>query len=273
MLLVLRRRPFWGVMTAILVALASAVPAVAQGTTGVILMHGKQASPGKAPGLRDIAAKLESAGIKAVVPMMPWSEGGWEKISVTPDQVFDILDGYAAQLRAKGAQRIVVVGHSIGANMALAYAVARQNLAGIVMAAPGHAPGYSYNSNSKIKDSVDRAGRLAQAGQGDQSFTGGDDNQGSSIILSTTAGVYFSWMNPRGKAAMPVQAPLLPASIPVMVIIGTRDPAYRFVEANIYQPAAKNPYSKYLVVEATHRDTDFAASQRIADWIKGLPAQ
>jgi len=273
MLLVLRRRPFWGVMTAILVALASAVPAVAQGTTGVILMHGKQASPGKAPGLRDIAAKLESAGIKAVVPMMPWSEGGWEKISVTPDQVFDILDGYAAQLRAKGAQRIVVVGHSIGANMALAYAVARQNLAGIVMAAPGHAPGYSYNSNSKIKDSVDRASRLAQAGQGDQSFTGGDDNQGSSIILSTTAGVYFSWMNPRGKAAMPVQAPLLPASIPVMVIIGTRDPAYRFVEANIYQPAARNPYSKYLVVEATHRDTDFAASQRIADWIKGLPAQ
>lgn len=43
-------------------------------------------------------------------------------------------------------------------------------------------------------------------------------------------------------------------------------------ENAIYKMAAKNPYSKYLVVEAGHRDTDFAASQRIVDWIKGLPA-
>ncbi len=41
----------------------------------------------------------------------------------------------------------------------------------------------------------------------------------------------------------------------------------------IYKPAAKNPYSKCLAVEACHRDTDFAASQRIVHWIKSLPAR
>ncbi|MSP75372.1 MAG: alpha/beta fold hydrolase [Rhodospirillaceae bacterium] len=255
-------------------ALVSAVDlafAQAGGTLGVILMHGKQASPGKSAGLRDIASKLEGAGMKAVVPLMPWSEGGWEKISVTPGQVFDMIDGYAAQLRAQGAQRIVVAGQSLGANMALAYAVSRQNVAGVVMAAPGHNPANSYRTNPAIKEAIDRAAGLAQSGQRDQPFSGGDDNQGSSIRLSTTAGVYISWMSPRGAASMTAQAPLLPASIPLMLIIGTKDPAYSMAEGMIYRPAAKNPYSKYLVVEAGHRDTDFAASQRIVDWIKGLP--
>ena len=78
-------------------------------------------------------------------------------------------------------------------------------------------------------------------------------------------------MSPRGAASMTVQAPQLPASIPLMLVIGTRDPAYRMAEANIYRPAAKHPYSKYLSVEAGHGDTDYAAAQRIVDWIQGLP--
>jgi len=253
-----------------LVSVAELAFAQAGGTLGVILMHGKQSS-NRAPGLRDIASKAESAGMKAVVPLMPWSDSGWEKISVTPEQVFAMIDGYAAQLRGQGAQRIVVGGQSLGANMALAYAVSRQNVAGVVMAAPGHNPANSYRGNPAIKEAIDRAASLAQSGQRDQPFSGGDDNQGSSIRLSTTAGVYISWMSPRGAASMTAQAPLLPASIPVMLIIGTKDPSYGMAENAIYKPAAKNPYSKYLVVEADHKNTDHAASQRIVDWIKGLP--
>lgn len=271
----MKRRNFVAGMSAATTLVAAADLAFAQagGTLGVILMHGKQASPGKAAGLRDIASKAESAGMKVVVPSMPWSEGAWEKINVTPEQVFGMIDGYASQLRGQGAQRIVVGGQSLGANMALAYAVSRQNVAGVVMAAPGHAPGFHYGNNPKIKDAIDRAAALTQSGQGGQAFTGLDDNQGSNFNLVTTAGVYIAWMSPRGQASMQAQAPLLPASIPVMVIIGTKDPAFRSAEAGIYKPAAKNPYSKYLVVEASHRDTDFAASQRIVDWIKGLPAR
>jgi pimeloyl-ACP methyl ester carboxylesterase len=259
------------VVAAVAVVLGMAAAAAAQGTTGVILMHGKQSSPNTA-GLSDIASKAQAAGMKVVVPSMPWGSGGWEKINVTPDQVFAMIDGYASQLRAQGAQRIVVGGQSLGANVALAYAVARQNVAGVVMAAPGHSPGGSYRNNPSIKEAVDRAMQLVQSGQASQSFSGPDDNQGNSIRMSTTAGVYASWLNPRGQASMPAQAPLLPANIPVMLIIGTKDPNFNFAEANIYKPAAKNPYSRYLVIDGgDHRNTDQAASQRIVDWIKGLP--
>lgn len=255
-----------------LVSAADAAIAQAGGMLGVIWMHGKQSS-NRTPGLRDIASKAESAGMKVVVPLMPWSEGAWEKISVTPEQVFGMIDGYAAQLRGQGAQRIVIAGQSLGANMALAYAVSRQNVAGVVMAAPGHQPANSYRSNPAIKEAIDKSAGMVKAGQGSQPFSGGDDNQGSSVRLSTTAGVYISWMSPRGAVSMTVQAPLLPASIPLMLIIGTKDPAYGMAENMIFKPAAKNPYSKYLVVEAEHKNTDHAASQRIVDWIKGLPAR
>jgi pimeloyl-ACP methyl ester carboxylesterase len=268
------RRRWWahaaGVAVAA-VALGGAATAQAQGAIGLIYMNGKQA-PTNTPGSNDIAAKGGSAGIKVVVPSMPWGQGGWEKISITPDQVFGMIDGYANQLRAQGAQRIVVGGTSLGANVALAYAVARQNVAGVVMAAPGHNPGGAYNRNPSIKEAIEQACQLAKSGQGNQSFSGLDDNQGQSLRISTTAAVYCAWMNPRGQASMPAQARQLPANIPLMLIIGTKDPSFGFAEANIYQPAEKNPYSKYLVIDGgEHRNTEHSASQRIIDWIKGLP--
>lgn len=259
------------VALAVVAALGADTSAVAQGAIGLIYMNGKQ-GPTNTAGSNDIASKAIAAGIRAVVPSMPWGQGGWEKINVTPDQVFGMIDGYASQLRAQGAQRIVVGGQSLGANMALSYAVARRNVAGVVMAAPGHSPGGSYNRNPSIKDAIDQACQLARSGQGNQSFSGLDDNQGNSVRVSTTAGVYCTWMSPRGQASMPAQAPQLPAGIPLMLVIGTKDPSFGFAEANIYKPAARNPYSKYLVIDGgDHRNTDHSASQRIIDWIKGLP--
>ena len=265
------RRGFAGLATAGAVTLALVRSADAQaGAIGIVLMHGKQANS-RTSGLQDIASKAQGAGMKAVVPDMPWSGSGWEKISVTPDQVFGLIDGYAAQLRGQGATRIVVGGSSLGANMALAYAVARQNVAGVVMAAPGHQPGFHYRNNAAIREAIDKAGAMVQAGQGSQPFSGPDDNQGNSMRIATTAAVYLAWMSPRGLASMQTQAPNLPANIPLMLIIGTKDPAFRSAEETIYKPAAKSPYSKYLVVEAEHRNTDHAAAARTVDWIKGLP--
>lgn len=71
---------------------------------------------------------------------------------------------------------------------------------------------------------------------------------------------------------MTAQAPLLPASIPLLLVIGKQDPAFGMAEGSIYKPAAKNPYSKYIVVDAGHRDTDFAASAQVVSWVRGLPA-
>src|SRR3954468_7890646 len=257
----------------IVLAVLVAAPGHAQERLGVILLHGKQSSPtDNRSGLPTIASNLESAGHEAIVPAMPWGAGGWEKIGLTVEDVFGLIDGYAATLRSQGAQRIVVGGHSLGANIALSYAVERGGVAGVVMAGPGHSPGGTYRSESGRK-AIDRAAEMVKAGQGGASFTGPDNNQGSSITISTTAAVYLSWLNPRGKASMDAQAPRLPATIPLLLVIGEKDPAFGRAKTAFYDPAAKNAYSKYVVVGADHVQTPFAASKQIVDWISRLPAQ
>ena len=58
-------------------------------------------------------------------------------------------------LRSQGAARIVVAGQSLGANIALSYAVERGNVAAVVMAAPGHNPGFLYRSNDRVRMDVE----------------------------------------------------------------------------------------------------------------------
>lgn len=269
----MKRRDFVVGASAAATLVSQADLALAQGggTLGVVLMHGKQGRP-NTPGLNDISPKLVGIGAWVFVPAMPWAGPGWERISVTLDEVHAMIDGFIGQLRGQGAQRIVVGGQSLGANVALSYAVARQNVAACVMLASGHSTGHVFRTYSDVAGLLEKAAALVKAGQGNQPFRGTDENQGTRLALDTTAAACLSWMNPRGQAAMEAQAPLLPASISLLMAMGRQDPAFNYNEANVYKPAARNPYGKYIVVDAGHRDTDFAASAQAVNWIAGLPA-
>ncbi len=260
---------------ALLVAALTALavqPAAAQCTTGVILMHGKGGDFSHSAGLRDISGTLESAGCKTALPSwLPWSRGAWDNVHMTMQQVFEQLDQEAAKLRAKGATRIVIGGQSLGANVALSYAVERGNLAGVFLLAPGHQPGHFYQKDKSIHEAVDKARALKKAGKGSDSFRGPDENQGATLTLSTTVDVYLSWMSPGGPANMIRRAPMLPATTPIFVAVARDDPFFANAERLVYKPAAKNPYSKYVVVGGGHMTTDMAASKQTSDWIKGLP--
>ena len=101
---------------------------------------------------------------------------------------------------------------------------------------------------------------------------GADENQGSKLAPEMTAAAHLSWLDPRGQAALQAQAPLLPGSIPLLMAMGRQDPAFNDDEANVCKPVVRNPYSKYIVVNAGHRDTDLAASAQVVNWIAGVPA-
>ena len=108
-----------------------------------------------------------------LVPSMPWGSGGWEKINVTPDQVFAMIDGYANQLRAQGARRIVVGGQSLGANVALALsrgAPERRRRAS--WPHPAIRRAVPTGTIPSIKEAIDRAAQLVQCGQASQPFSG-----------------------------------------------------------------------------------------------------
>jgi pimeloyl-ACP methyl ester carboxylesterase len=254
-----------------LACLALPSGALAQDKLGVIILHGKQGTPTGNQGLGVIASSLQAAGHKVAVPLMPWGRGSWESIDATVEDVLALLDAQAAQLRAQGASRIVVIGHSLGACVGLAYAVERGSVAGLVMLAPGHNPAGRYRSNDKARRDVDHARALVEQGKGSQSMTGSDANQGSNITMTVRAAVYWSWHNPNGLASMPAEAPRLPASTPLLMVVGEKDPMSGRAEGLIFKPAAKNPYSKYATNGAGHFETPMAAARVVTDWVNGLP--
>jgi pimeloyl-ACP methyl ester carboxylesterase len=259
------------VFATLLACLAFSAGALAQDKRGVIILHGKQGMPTGNQGLSVIASNLQSAGHKVVVPAAPWGRGAWETINVTVEEALAQLDGYAAQLRAQGATRIVVIGHSLGACVGLAYAVERGNLAGLVMLAPGHNPTARYRFSDKARHDLDHARALVNKGKGNEMVSGSDGNQGSNITMTVRAAVYTSWHEPNGLAAMSAEAPRLPASTPLLMVVGAKDPMHDRAEGLLYKPAAKNPYSRYVANGANHVETPMAAAKVTTDWVLGLP--
>jgi pimeloyl-ACP methyl ester carboxylesterase len=179
---------------------------------GVILLHGKLGDPlERRAGLDALAANLLAAGHAIALPSMPWSDRGWLTIDRDVPAALLLIDRLAAA-------RLVLVGHSLGADVALAYAVSRRAVAGLVMAAPSHTPAALAAHDAAMRDSLARARALVAGGYGDTPSIGPDGAQGASHTLLTRAAVYLSWMDPQGLAEMSVQAPHLPASIPLMLV-------------------------------------------------------
>src|SRR5215475_15168328 len=89
--------------------------------TGVVFLHGKGVWAGAFDG--GIPAALEAEGAVAVSPEMPWSLG--RIYGATYEEAMREIDAAVEGLKGRGAGRIVVIGHSLGANAAIGYAARR----------------------------------------------------------------------------------------------------------------------------------------------------
>ena len=243
------------------------LPAFAQpSATGVILMHGKWGTPDK--GIQPVELELRGAGFVVVSREMPWSER--RAYDASFDQVMAQLEAEAAKLRAGGARKIVVGGHSFGANMALAYAARHPDVAGVVMLGPGHTP-ERFARNPEIAKSLDKARSLLAAGKGGAFANFADVNQGRTREVSARPDVYISYFDPNGPAVMPRNAAMLSPNTALLVVVGTRDNMYAAGTGYIFDRAPRNPYSRYQTVDADHIGTPAAARRIVLDWVKGLP--
>jgi hypothetical protein len=122
-----------------------------------------------------------------------------------------------------------------------------------------------------MRRDIDQARARVEQGRGNETVRGSDSNQGSNITMSVRAAVYYSRQNPMGLASMPHEAPRLPASTPLLMVVGEKDPMSGRAEGLIYKPAAKNPYSRYITNGASHFETPMAASKVTTEWVLGLP--
>ncbi len=236
---------------------------------GVVFLHGKGSWPGAFNG--GILSDLRDEGALVATPEMPWSFH--RRYDATYDQAMSQIDAVIAGLKAKGARRIVIIGHSLGANAAIGYAARRPNeLAGVVALSPGHLPEVG-DMRSFAADAVARAKKLIAEGKGDVTQTFPDMAQGIPLIAHATPLVYLSMFDPDGPAVIPKNAAAIGAAahpVPLLWVVGKLDPIDRRGPQYAFDAAAKNPKSKYVEVFAGHLTTPLAARKQVVAWINSL---
>jgi len=238
---------------------------------GVLMLHGKNPGSAQDPNFVPLKGALERQGHEVLLPDMPWSrtrylDGHW-------DQAMAEIARHVKTLRDKGAQKIVLVGHSMGVPAAMSHAARGGDVSALVLLAPGHIPRgyYNFPHLKPVRDSIDDARAKVAAGKGDESDRFQDINQGRQQTVVATPRNFLSYFDPQSDADMGVSAPRIPAGVPVLTVIGEKDPLFQGVRSYYVDKLPANPASKYLEVSGGHLDTARVAMDPILAWIKALP--
>lgn len=247
-------------------ALAGAsVPATAADdkACAVVVMHGKWGNPQH---IGHFARRLEPCAARSIE--MPWSQRrGYDK---DYRAALAEIEAQVKEFRAQGYRRVVLAGHSFGANAALAYGAEIGGVDGVIALAPGHSPRMMYDRGIG-REQVEAARSHVAAGRGSETLSIEDLNQGKRRSVRMPASVLLSYFDPEGLGHMPATTARLKPGIPLLWVIGTADPLYKAGEDYAFAKAPAHPHSRYLVVEADHVGTPDVALQQVQVWLQSLP--
>ncbi len=253
-----------------ILAVAGFSPAAAQTDVpkmGIVVMHGKGGRP---DGLvKNLADGLVAKGYLVANLEMPWSgKREYDKNVAAAEQE---VTAALIELRAKGAGKVFVAGHSQGGVFALHYA-GKHPLDGLILIAPGGNVGSRFYQG-KVGGSVSRARDLVASGKGNERSEF-DEYESSLTTVHTTAAIYLTWFDPDGAMNQTNSSRALPASLPVLHVAPTNDyPGLSRVKQEMFNAMPSNPLTRLHEPVATHRNAPTEALEEIARWAAGVAAR
>ena len=231
----------------------------------MIVMHGKWGGPRFLEGF----ARAMAPACDATSMEMPWS--GRRGYDAGYPAALQEIRQQVQTFRAQGYRRVLLAGHSFGANAVMAYMAEVGDADGIIALAPGHSPRYMYDAGMD-RAAVDEARTAVAGGRAEDKIKLNDMNQGQRRDFNLPAQVLLSYFDPDGLGHMPATAARFKRAVPFMWVIGTRDPLYPSGEGFAFARALPHPQSTYLVVRADHKDTPEVATAQVLAWVQLVAA-
>lgn len=230
---------------------------------GVVLLHDKNALPEKH--LLDLSRLLRNVGFQVILPELPWSRR--RGFDATFQQALVEIGLAAEELRQAGCTQVALAGHGLGANAAIAYAAKRGGVFALAALAPSHDP--ERHREVYLPDvRKARSLLLSSGGQARSLFL--DTHQDKEYDLSTTAEVYLSFNDPDGDAVMPRNLAALKTPLPLLWVVGLRDPLSHLGRFYAFSKAPQHPASGYEEVNTDHHGVPREAARRVAEWLRAL---
>lgn len=256
----------WLLALSLLVGAGLSANTPAADKIGVVVLHGKWGSPdGQTSGLANF---LAAEGFLVASPEMPWS--GRRTYDKGADAFVTEIDAAAAELRAKGTKKIVVVGHSQGASAALYYATQRQ-VAGIALIAPGGYPqGKTFLENYGA--AVAEARALVGQGKADALVAFTDLNTGNrSRGMRVPARSVLDYFDPQGPMNSYKNAARVKSGTAVLWVAPTRESEGLMRSSQMtYEKLAADVKPSRVDVQADHLLAPDAAKEPVSEWLKRL---
>ncbi|MBI5110012.1 MAG: alpha/beta fold hydrolase [Rhodocyclales bacterium] len=235
---------------------------------GIVVMHGKGGSPGRFVNV--LAEALEKEGFLVANIEMPWSAR--RHYDVELDAAVGEASRALDELRARGAKKLFVSGHSQGGIFALLYG-ARHKVDGLVAIVPGGAVDVKVYLSTLGSD-VARARQMIADGRGQEKaeFADYEASRGTNPV-TTTASSYLSWFDPNGAHTSRVFSQVLPG-VPVLHVSATRDypGLLRFREQN-HAAIPAHPLKRMAVVDSDHLNAPAAAAPEVLRWVREVTTQ
>ena len=148
---------------------------------------------------------------------------------------------------------MIVCGHSLGAGAALGLAARRRSMDALALLAPGHFP-ERLAAQALTSTSLSLA-RGAVAAADERRLALLDCNQGLCRRLRVRPTSYLSYFEPQGPAQWPANARAIAAPLPILMLVGRRDPAYSLGIDYAFAHTPHHPRSEYIEIDADHADT------------------
>jgi pimeloyl-ACP methyl ester carboxylesterase len=234
---------------------------------GFLLLHGKGSGPSyPACAMIPLHKQMVSDGLLVDHVSHSWGLG---KLYTQPfeDSIADIHQGIGRLIR-QGATRIHIVGHSLGANIALFYATQYTNFASIVALAPAHNTHLAKFNHWSLW-SRNKAQSLLDNGNDDVAdFI--DVAMAEVFITQGIPSAYLSYLNPEGNSVMTRNVRRFVEPVNLFIASGSNDPTQVDVDRLIYAPALKTTASRYLQTNDGHVDVVVNTYPIWRDWCVNL---
>jgi len=233
---------------------------------GIVIMHGKGGAPNRH--VSELASALEAQGFLVANLDMPWS--GRRNYDVAVAVAEAEVETALSALRAKGAKKLFVAGHSQGGLFAL-YFGGKHIVDGVIAIAPGGNVA-SPMFLQKLGEPVALARKLIADGKGEEKASLADyEGAKGSYPVNTTPAVYLTWFDPEGAMNQTFAVQHINPAIAVLFISPANDyPGLLKVKQQMFDALPKNPHNKLYEPGGSHINAPAASVKEIAEWTRAI---
>ncbi|MBM3273325.1 alpha/beta fold hydrolase [Candidatus Kaiserbacteria bacterium] len=251
-----------------LVAPAALLAAPSPAEIGVVVMHGKGGGPGKY--VNGLAAAFERAGFQVANLNMPWSHK--RRYDVTMSGGVEEITRALDAMRAKGARKVFVAGHSQGGLFAVYYAGLHQ-VDGVLPIAPGGQVDAASNV-ANLAPYIEKAKQMVNEGRGsDKADFAEFEGAKGSIPLSTTAAIYLDWFDPNGAHTTRVFKSVKQGT-PVLYVAPSRDyPGLVRSKQQLFAALPPHPKTRIYEPDSDHMGAPDVAAEEAVRWVREVAEQ